>query len=112
MASSHWPWWVTGWLVLSSIVVLWDVGFVLNRPRSMEGGDLAWIWAPYPNYYNVDRAYGDVANPWIVAQTYGNIIESALNFLCVGMHLSGSAGATPLMLITVVMTLWKVNDHL
>lgn len=36
---------VTIWFAVSSVVVLWDAGFCLLRPRSMPGGDLYWIWA-------------------------------------------------------------------
>lgn len=41
------PRWIRVWLTLSSFVVLWDAGYCFNRPRSMRGGDLSWIWAPY-----------------------------------------------------------------
>lgn len=110
-ATTRWPWWLVGWFVLSSIVVLWDVGFILMRPESMEGGEWSWIWKPYPNYYRVDKAYGDMSNHWIRTQTYGNILESALNFISVGMYFSSSTWmnkfAPILGMNAAMMTFWK-----
>ena len=34
------------WLILSSLVVIWDAGFVLLRPRTLPGGDLHQFWKP------------------------------------------------------------------
>jgi uroporphyrin-III C-methyltransferase len=47
MGSYTTPRWVRTWLLLSSLVVLWDAGYCFARPRSFRGGDLEWIWAPY-----------------------------------------------------------------
>ena len=34
------PWWAKIWLFLSAVICIWDAGYVLNRPNSMEGGKL------------------------------------------------------------------------
>lgn len=34
------------WLFVSTLLVAWDSGFVLLRPRSMPGGDLHYLWKP------------------------------------------------------------------
>jgi hypothetical protein len=106
--ANKWPWWLLFWLTVSSFVVLWDVGFILARPHSMEGGKYSHIWAPYPNYYNVDLAYADLNNPWIVAQTYGNIVESALNLFSVLLYFQGSVRlASVVAMNSTMMTFWK-----
>ncbi|KAJ7843109.1 hypothetical protein B0H14DRAFT_2779466 [Mycena olivaceomarginata] len=45
--------WVSLWFLLTAPIIAWDVGYCFMRPRSMEGGDLHWIWAPYSIYQNV-----------------------------------------------------------
>ena len=37
---------IAGWFLLSSIVVVWDAGFILLRPHSLPKGDLEWFWMP------------------------------------------------------------------
>eukprot|EP00955_Chlamydomonas_euryale_P114833 366307-Chlamydomonas_euryale.AAC.1 len=49
------PGWLTPWLVISGVLVVWDAGYVLMRPRSMPGGDLFWLWRPYPLYASVSQ---------------------------------------------------------
>ena len=77
----------------------------------MEGGEWSWLWAPYPNYYRVDLAYGDLTNHWIRAQTLGNIVESTLNFVAVFCYLSPSSVhnriAPILGMNAAMMTFWK-----
>lgn len=43
---------------ISTLIVAWDTGYILLRPRSMPGGDLHWLWKPYEHYVNVDYIYG------------------------------------------------------
>eukprot|EP01127_Copromyxa_protea_P018115 TRINITY_DN5628_c0_g1_i2.p1 TRINITY_DN5628_c0_g1~~TRINITY_DN5628_c0_g1_i2.p1 ORF type:complete len:176 (-),score=38.26 TRINITY_DN5628_c0_g1_i2:20-547(-) len=109
--SLKWPLWLSLWAVVSSLVCLWDAGFVLSRPDSMEGGKLAWIWAPYPAYYNVDRSYADLENVWTITQSYGNIIEIVFCLFAFILSLSSSAetqlNSVLLIIITSTMTLWK-----
>lgn len=51
------PWWVWWWFVVSTILVAWDTGFVLARPRSFAGGDLHFLWKPYALYEKIDLVY-------------------------------------------------------
>jgi hypothetical protein len=65
----HPPKWITLWFAISSVIVTWgelvratlswwmfadtrpafapDFLYCFLRPRSMEGGDLFWLWYPY-----------------------------------------------------------------
>ena len=82
---------VCAWLLLSTIVVAWDAGFVLLRPRSLPGGDLHYLWkpckgthspTPLPIYFTwcgsftvdtlyieVDTRYGDMEDAFCIAQS-------------------------------------------
>ena len=50
------PIWIKLWLRISGVLVLYDAGYVLMRPRSMPGGDLFPIWQPYVLYAKVISA--------------------------------------------------------
>ncbi|KAG9045771.1 hypothetical protein FS837_005659 [Tulasnella sp. UAMH 9824] len=75
-SQQYWIWW---WFLISSLVVTWDIGYCYLRPRSMPGGDLAWIWAPYAKYIYGFEAL-ETKNGFTNAQTTLNVIESLLNF--------------------------------
>uniref|UniRef100_A0A7R9UZE2 EXPERA domain-containing protein n=1 Tax=Chlamydomonas euryale TaxID=1486919 RepID=A0A7R9UZE2_9CHLO len=81
------PGWLTPWLVISGVLVVWDAGYVLMRPRSMPGGDLFWLWRPYPLYASVDRAYGleglESGDGFAPAQSWLNLVEVLLHWLSV-----------------------------
>ncbi|KAL9545599.1 hypothetical protein MBANPS3_007067 [Mucor bainieri] len=49
-ASSQVPLWIRAWTLVSSLVVIWDFGYCLLRPLSMEGGSLNFLWKPYNLY--------------------------------------------------------------
>jgi len=78
---------ITWWMIVSSVVVIWDASFCLMRPRSFPGGDLHWLWKPYAKYIEVDYVYGIKAyenkDGFTNAQSVMNLVESALNFLYV-----------------------------
>ncbi|ODA76930.1 hypothetical protein RJ55_07446 [Drechmeria coniospora] len=47
------------WLAISLPLVVWDTGYVLLRPHTMDGGSLHWpLWVPYRLYGAVDHVYG------------------------------------------------------
>lgn len=50
--------WIALWLFVSTLIVAWDTGYIMLRPRSMPGGNLHWLWAPYSAYVDVDYIYG------------------------------------------------------
>ncbi|KAG8988094.1 hypothetical protein FRB94_001106 [Tulasnella sp. JGI-2019a] len=100
-------WW---WFLLSSLVVLWDAGYCLLRPRSMEGGDLAWIWKPYIRYTTIDLTYGWEAfnnnEGFTGAQAAMNVIETTINFIY--LYLGSDAPLAPLVgFLASSMTLSK-----
>ncbi|KAK0458299.1 uncharacterized protein EV420DRAFT_1270546 [Desarmillaria tabescens] len=78
-------WWITAWFAITIPIIFWDAGYLFLRPRSMEGGDLHWIWQPYSIYQNVRRAhiYGAPAlvekDGFPNAQSLLNIVENFLN---------------------------------
>ncbi|KAL1932158.1 hypothetical protein VTP01DRAFT_9214 [Rhizomucor pusillus] len=79
------PVWIKGWFLISSLLVLWDAGYCLARPHSMEGGKWNFLWRPYILYGKVDTFYGTVAweeqDGFTSAQAFMNLVETALNFL-------------------------------
>ena len=76
-SSSYFPKWVSIWLCITTIIVLWDASFVLNRPASFTNV----IWYPYRDYVQVDKIYGDMEDPFVVAQSYMNLVEVTLNVI-------------------------------
>ena len=101
------PTWAFFWIILSSFIVMWDIGFVLNRPRSLPGGDLHFIWQPYSKYITIDYVYRDIDNEFGIAQSWMNIVEVAL--LYVGLLLYRSARAASLLsfLVSLLFTFSK-----
>ncbi|KAE8224392.1 hypothetical protein CF319_g2703 [Tilletia indica] len=79
--------WITLWLALSSILVLWDCGYMLLRPHSMRGGKFFALWQPYELYGTIDKIYGVDAftakEGFPAAQSIMNIPETILNYLYV-----------------------------
>jgi hypothetical protein len=53
--SLKWPTWLKVWILLSSVIVIWDAGFVFARPASMEGG---LYTAAYPYAQVTSFGYG------------------------------------------------------
>ncbi|KAK0551276.1 hypothetical protein OC846_003333 [Tilletia horrida] len=77
--------WIVLWLALSSILVMWDCGYMLLRPHSMKGGKWFAPWTPYELYGTIDKIYGlDAFNAregFPAAQSWMNIPETILNYL-------------------------------
>ncbi|WVQ75715.1 uroporphyrinogen-III C-methyltransferase [Cryptococcus sp. DSM 104548] len=77
--------WISTWMAAATLVVAWDVGYCLCRPRSFAGGDLAWIWKPYidNNYGEIDYIYGwkayNEGDGFTAAQATLNLIEITLS---------------------------------
>ncbi|KAI1343694.1 hypothetical protein F5Y15DRAFT_411550 [Xylariaceae sp. FL0016] len=93
------------WLAVSLPLVVWDSGYVLLRPHTMEGGRLHWpLWAPYKLYGEVDHVYGwkafNAGNGFTSAQGFLNVIETAmyLAYLAIyfraGVARSGGSGGS------------------
>ncbi|KAK0522436.1 hypothetical protein OC835_006570 [Tilletia horrida] len=76
--------WITVWLIVSSLLVMWDCGYMLLRPHSMKGGKLFPLWAPYELYGTIDKIYGldawNAKEGFPTAQSQMNIPETILNY--------------------------------
>ena len=73
--------WIVGWLLVSLVLVLWDMLYVFLRPHTMPGGRFhSPLWTPYALYGTVDYIYGWPA--WnnnvgfTAAQSLLNLFES------------------------------------
>ena len=71
------------WMAVSLPLVIWDSGYVLMRPLTMEGGSLHWpVWAPYKLYGEVDHVYGwksfEARNGFTSAQGSLNVVETGM----------------------------------
>ncbi|KAI0851058.1 hypothetical protein F5Y00DRAFT_231649 [Daldinia vernicosa] len=87
------------WFAVSLPLVIWDSGYVLLRPLTMEGGPLHWpVYAPYKLYGEVDHVYGWKAfharNGFTSAQGALNVVETAMYLVYVCIYL-GSGAAVP-----------------
>ncbi|KAF8908123.1 hypothetical protein CPB84DRAFT_1959313 [Gymnopilus junonius] len=105
-------WWISAWFILTVPVIFWDAGYCLLRPRSMKGGDLHWIWAPYALYQEVDYVYGIPAlergDGFTNAQSVLNIIETLMNISYVYLaHVSEWPGAPLIGFGAALMTVSK-----
>uniref|UniRef100_A0A6B2LN91 EXPERA domain-containing protein n=1 Tax=Arcella intermedia TaxID=1963864 RepID=A0A6B2LN91_9EUKA len=94
------------WLLISSLVVIWDFSFVLLRPRSLTG-DISWIWEPYKLYVTIDKLYGDMEDSFVVGQAYMNIVETCINFSALFMHIRGDPSSVILALVGLSFTFSK-----
>jgi len=74
---------VTLWFIISVPLVFWDSMFLLMRPRSMEGGDLHFLWKPYAFYQTVDLNYSvkalEEGTGFPSAQALLSIVEGFMN---------------------------------
>ncbi|KAI1074484.1 hypothetical protein F5B20DRAFT_586238 [Whalleya microplaca] len=80
------------WLAVSLPLVIWDSGYVLLRPHTMEGGRLHWpLYAPYKLYGEVDHVYGwkawEAGNGFTGAQGALNVLETAMYLVYVAIYL-------------------------
>eukprot|EP01087_Luapelamoeba_hula_P012506 TRINITY_DN348_c0_g1_i1.p1 TRINITY_DN348_c0_g1~~TRINITY_DN348_c0_g1_i1.p1 ORF type:complete len:182 (-),score=32.59 TRINITY_DN348_c0_g1_i1:64-609(-) len=102
------PTWIWVWLLISFLVTLWDSFFVLLRPRSFPGNDLAWIWPPYHLYIEVDHRYKDLNDGLGYVQALLNIPEALVALYAYVKHVSGNnSSAWGYVLIVSTMTFWK-----
>ncbi|EJD37893.1 hypothetical protein AURDEDRAFT_72744 [Auricularia subglabra TFB-10046 SS5] len=104
--------WISAWFLFSAPIILWDASYCLMRPRSMRGGDLHWIWRPYSIYQDMDLVYGLKAleenDGFPSAQSFMNLVETALNLLYVyKTHVNPSPAAPIIGLSSAVMTISK-----
>ncbi|KAF9010418.1 hypothetical protein BDZ89DRAFT_964397 [Hymenopellis radicata] len=106
------PTWISLWFLLTAPVIFWDASYCFMRPRSFEGGDLHWIWAPYSIYQNIDLVYGvrawEEMDGFTNAQSLMNIVETFLNLVYLYLAHFTQWPAAPLIGFTsVTLTLAK-----
>ncbi|KDQ53945.1 hypothetical protein JAAARDRAFT_136371 [Jaapia argillacea MUCL 33604] len=104
--------WISLWFLLTTPVIMWDVGYCFMRPRSMFGGDLHWIWSPYAIYQNIDFVYGlkalESGDGFTNAQSLLNVIETFMNLVYLYLlHVLGSPVAPVVGFASATMTLSK-----
>ncbi|RPA94953.1 hypothetical protein L873DRAFT_1775255 [Choiromyces venosus 120613-1] len=107
------------WLLLSTPVVLYDAAFILLRPHTFTPNPLSFLWRGHNFYATVDYVYSAHAlseqDGFPAAQSFMNLIESALNILYLYLYSStgaGSAGGLVVGFAAVVMTLSKTMLYL
>ncbi|KAF9532669.1 hypothetical protein CPB83DRAFT_890853 [Crepidotus variabilis] len=113
--------WISAWFAITAPIILWDAGYLLMRPRSMEGGDLRWIWSFFDIYERIDNVYS--IKGYYEKAGFGpaaavlNIIETTLNLLYLYfVHVApndmapifGFSGAG---LTLAKTTLWALQEH-
>ncbi|KAI1212390.1 uncharacterized protein F4807DRAFT_415926 [Annulohypoxylon truncatum] len=84
------------WFGLSLPLVIWDTGYVLLRPLTMEGGPLHYpLYAPYKLYGEVDHVYGWKAfharSGFTAAQGALNLVETLMYLFYVATYLGKRA---------------------
>jgi len=92
------PQWVVYWLVITSIVCLYDASYVLLR---LFGSAEHPVWAPYKMYVKVDKLYENLEDDFVVCQSYMNLVEVALNIFALGLLRSGDSKAASVIALMV-----------
>ena len=102
---------VYAWLILSSLIVIYDCSYVLLRPASMRGGSLFEHFSAYETYIKYDTLYGNMNDRLVVIQAWLTLVEVAVALF--GMLLSAfgskSGKFVGAMLVVIIsgFTFWK-----
>lgn len=72
------PKWIMIWLAISTIIISWEMLFILLRPASFANGSLAAIWIPYAQYVKIDTSYADLQNDFVNALPFMDLFEIAI----------------------------------
>jgi hypothetical protein len=73
------PVWIYVWFIVSGLAQLFDFAFLLLRPRSLTGGDLAHLFSLHNEIYlAADPQFADAKNRAAIAQGWINCIELAI----------------------------------
>jgi len=113
--------WISLWFLITAPIILWDAGYVLMRPRSMEGGDLRWFWSSFELFERIDHVYSvkgyHEKAGFAPAAAVSNLIETSLNLAYLyTVHISprniapllGFSGASLTLSKT---TLWILQEY-
>jgi hypothetical protein len=96
-SSRQFPKWVAIWLTVSSLICLWDASFVLLRPASFD----IPLWAPYLDYIQVDKLYGNVEDTFVWSQSIMNLLEVGLNLYSLSLLHDKQFRAAAVMAVVV-----------
>jgi len=107
LAQGRLPTWAVIWLAVSFPIVIWDALYIIFRPRSMAGGDLEHIWAPYKTYIQADGRYKDMTDGFGIAQSWLNLVEVAVLLVALFAHFKGKPSAVFWAFTTCLMTAAK-----
>lgn len=103
------PDWINKWLILSSLICIYDGSFCVLRPHSLPGGCLEKVFWGYKIYIMADKHYADASDSFIWAQGLGNILESAINLVVVFKVLKSIQLSKLVCIAVSVMTAWKTT---
>ncbi|KAJ3303815.1 hypothetical protein HDV03_003487 [Kappamyces sp. JEL0829] len=105
------PLWIAVWLAVSTIIVFWDAGYLINRPHSFQGGRYNWLWQPYNLYATIDHVYSPQAYKaqlgFPLAQSLLNVCENIFNITALSKRTSRPLYASLLALFSITCTFWK-----
>lgn len=57
MTNTFLPPWIRTWYLINLFILIPDWAFIMLRPRSLEGGDLAWMFPLFHIYARVDALF-------------------------------------------------------
>ena len=71
--------WIRVWLVVTTVLCIYDAVFILNRPASLY----EWsIYEGYRTWYSkMDKAYADMDYTFVISQSYLNLFECFWNVM-------------------------------
>lgn len=53
------PAWVRAWYIANFVILVPDAAYILLRPRSLEDGDLGWLFPIFHIYARIDSLFKD-----------------------------------------------------
>ena len=105
------PSWYKLWLVVSSILVVWDCLYIFYRPDTMKGGKYFQYFFPYETYLQIDPLYGNLSDSFVVLQSQCNVVEIILVVLSMlvyaGKSIRAKSAGSLLCLVASCFTFWK-----
>jgi hypothetical protein len=72
------PPWLKIWFFFSALIVFFDAFFIINRPLTLKGGPYYNIYYLYDNYTIYDKLYASLTDPFVVIQSWLNVVEGIL----------------------------------
>ena len=90
------PKWIMIWLILSMLIVSWDVLFVLLRPVSFTVA----LWQPYAKYILIDKSYADLNNSFVVTQAIMSLVEIMIGLIGIFYYLTKRGKVASLLIFS------------